>query len=106
MTKRIEYIDYAKCIAILLVVSGHIIQCFYILGTKDSLFTFIYSFHMPLFFFLSGYVAQITRERSFAKGVFPYLVRKMETLLVPFLVWSLLINRYIDILPPPHIPII
>jgi surface polysaccharide O-acyltransferase-like enzyme len=56
---------------------------------------------MSLFFFLSGYVALMTRERSFSKGIFPYLFRKAETLLVPFLVWSLLVNRFIDILPPP-----
>ena len=102
MTKRIEYIDYAKCVAILLVVSGHIIQCFSVRGTGDPLFKFIYSFHMPLFFFLSGYVAQMTRERLIAKGVIPFLLRKVETLFVPFLVWSLVILNYIDILNSPH----
>ena len=104
---RIVYIDYAKCVAILLVVSGHIIQCFSVCGKDDPLFKFIYSFHMPLFFFLSGYVAQITRERSLLRGVIPFLLRKIETLFVPFLVWSLVIHNYIDILPPPkHLTII
>ena len=59
---------------------------------------------MPLFFFLSGYVVQMTWAKSFAHGVLPFLLRKVETLMTPFLVWSLLINGYIDtsnILPPP-----
>jgi fucose 4-O-acetylase-like acetyltransferase len=51
MSKRIEYLDIAKGIGILLVVLGH--NDFEVI----SLFTqrLIYSFHMPLFFFLSGY---------------------------------------------------
>lgn len=55
---RISYIDQLKGIAILLVVLGHVIgynNC------EDSfLWRFIYSFHMPLFMFISGYVAQMT----------------------------------------------
>ena len=46
--KRIEYIDIAKGIGMILVVIGHCIN--------DKTFpgTWIYSFHMPLFFVLSG----------------------------------------------------
>lgn len=46
-TKRIIWIDNAKAIAIILVIIGHI-------SGVGILGTFIYSFHMPLFFFLSG----------------------------------------------------
>ena len=51
MSKRIEYLDIAKGVGILLVVLGH--NDFEVI----SLFVqrLIYSFHMPLFFFLSGY---------------------------------------------------
>lgn len=99
--KRLEYIDYAKCIAIFFVVAGHVIQSFFVRSTDDPLFKFIYSFHMPLFFFLSGYVTQLTTwEKGFSKGVQSFLLRKVETLLMPFLVWSLIINRYVDILSP------
>ncbi|MGD8406542.1 MAG: acyltransferase family protein [Anaerolineales bacterium] len=49
--KRIEYIDIAKGIGILLVALAHAdISLF-----SPYLHKFIYSFHMPLFFFLSGY---------------------------------------------------
>lgn len=46
-TRRITWIDNAKAIAIILVIIGHI-------SGVGILGTFIYSFHMPLFFFLSG----------------------------------------------------
>jgi len=51
MTKRIEYIDIARGIGILLVVLAHN-DFAYISGFGHKL---IYSFHMPLFFLLSGY---------------------------------------------------
>ena len=51
MPKRIEYLDIARGIGILLVVLGH--------NDFAALSPFfhqvIYSFHIPLFFFLSGY---------------------------------------------------
>lgn len=62
-TRRIEWLDSCKGFAIMLVVIGHIVD-----GYMDAkLFTeysplmnaihnVIYSFHMPLFFTLSGYI--------------------------------------------------
>lgn len=50
MTKRIEYIDIARGMAMLLVILGH---CF--TSVDATLNKFILSFHMPLFFFLSGF---------------------------------------------------
>ena len=62
---RIGFLDATKAFAILLVVWGHIIQqninnCF-----DNSAFSFIYSFHMPLFFILSGMFLGKQFERSF-----------------------------------------
>ena len=51
MSKRIEYIDIARGIGILLVVLGH--NDFGYISPFG--YKLIYSFHMPLFFFLSGY---------------------------------------------------
>lgn len=49
MTKsnRIEEVDISKGIGMVLVIMGH-------LCVSASLRNFIYSFHMPLFFILSG----------------------------------------------------
>lgn len=45
--KRIEYIDTAKGIAMLCIVAGH-------LGV-DSVNRIVFSFHVPIFFIISGY---------------------------------------------------
>ncbi len=48
--KRIQWVDFAKGIAIILVVMAHVI-------TKETpLINFIYTFHMPFFFVMAGYL--------------------------------------------------
>ena len=81
MAKRVEYIDIAKGIGILLVVMGHndfgLVSPFF--------YKFIYAFHMPLFFFVSG---------MFFKADVPFLVlvrRRFNSLLKPYLVIILII---------------
>jgi polysaccharide biosynthesis protein PslL len=74
MSKRIEYLDIAKGIGILLVVLGH--NDFEVI----SLFIqrMIYSFHMPLFFFLSGYF--INASVPF----FDFFKKRFNALMKPF----------------------
>jgi len=81
MNKRIEYIDIARGIGILLVVLGHN-DFGYI-----SLFGYklIYSFHMPLFFFLSGFF--FNPNLTFI----PFLKKRFHGLLKPYLVTIFLI---------------
>lgn len=74
MSKRIEYIDIARGIGILLVVLGHndfaIVSPF---GHK-----LIYSFHMPLFFFLSGYFINPNSE------FWTFFKKRFNSLLKPY----------------------
>ncbi|HUF00293.1 MAG TPA: acyltransferase family protein [Anaerolineales bacterium] len=81
MSKRIEYLDIARGIGILLVVLGH--NDFEVI----SLFIHqvIYSFHIPLFFFLSGYF--INTSIPF----FDFLKKRFNSLLKPFVFTILLI---------------
>ena len=54
-TKRIYKWDNLKCFLIVMVVIGHFVNQYApISNTMKSLSLFIYSFHMPLFIFLSG----------------------------------------------------
>jgi len=79
--KRIEYIDIAKGIGILLVALAHADVSLF----SPYLHRFIYSFHMPLFFFLSGY---------FFNPEIPFwtlLKKRFNTVLKPYLVTILLI---------------
>lgn len=75
MPRRIEYLDIARGIGILLVVLGH--NDF---GAISPFFhRVIYSFHIPLFFFLSGYF--INTSLSF----FDYLKKRFHAVLKPYL---------------------
>lgn len=92
--ERLHYIDQLKGIAIFLVVIGHIIQ----MNSKDFennvLFSIIYSFHMPLFMFISGYVAFKSTKANIFQSYFKFLVKRVRTLLIPFLSWQLLVNPF------------
>lgn len=80
--KRIEYIDIAKGIGMILVVIGHTIN------GKTFPGTWIYSFHMPLFFILSGLCFSEKKYPTF----FPFLRKRVQTLLLPCIYFSLLIT--------------
>ncbi len=80
MSKRIQYIDIAKGIGILLVVLGHNDLSAY----HPMLHRFIYAFHMPLFFFLSGIFFNPDRD-------FKTLVKKRFDGLIKPLIFSLLL---------------
>lgn len=85
MEQRIEHIDAAKGILMLLVVVGHILNYAnqdYDIIPYVMLQEFISSFHMPAFFVLSGMLTNIQkwRNRSFGE----YLTRKIKTLIVPY----------------------
>ena len=81
MSKRIEYLDIAKGVGILLVVLGH--NDFEVISV--FLQRLIYSFHMPLFFFLSGYFLNTTIP------FFDFVKKRFNSLLKPFLFTVLLI---------------
>ncbi|WP_321519209.1 acyltransferase family protein [uncultured Bacteroides sp.] len=93
MNSRIEYIDRLKGFAILLVVIGHFIECNVVKGYLHPLYSFIYFFHMPLFMFISGYVAKkyLKVELAKPKEAFTFINKKIRSLIIPYLTWSLLI---------------
>ena len=70
--ERIEWIDEAKGVGIILVMLGH---CY----LHERFCVWFYAFHMPLFFVLSGYT--FSGKGSFAI----YLGKKIKTLLVPYI---------------------
>jgi Fucose 4-O-acetylase and related acetyltransferases len=85
---RIEWIDSAMGIGILCVVLAHI----YVNGYITD---FIYLFHMPLFFFIGGYLYKPTDDY---KG---YFVKKVKHLLVPYFVF-LAIFQFGEMLTPSY----
>lgn len=87
--KRIVWIDTLKGFAILLVVMGHVCQMRFPISGK-WLADIIYSFHMPLFLFLSGLFARKAVEAVDNRQVNGYIIKKTRQLLVPFFVWMIL----------------
>ncbi|MGN5151061.1 acyltransferase family protein [Aeromonas enteropelogenes] len=88
--KRNEYLDYLKGILISLVVLGHSIQVSRINFDDNFLFRVIYSFHMPFFFLVSGYLA-FSQLKKKGISVFSFK-RKVVMLLIPFIGWYLIYN--------------
>ena len=88
MLHRDSYFDNAKFLLIFLVVFGHLIQQL----TKDSatiqtLYYWIYIFHMPAFIFLSGF---------FAKGIGnkKYILKLVKKLLLPYVIFQVFYSSY------------
>lgn len=79
-------LDALKGFAILLVVLGHSIQWHVKDFDNNILFRIIYSFHMPLFMFISGYLA-FGRIKAFD---IRYIYKKFKGLIIPCVAWYLL----------------
>lgn len=79
--------DFIKGIAIFLVVFGHCINEMYFMSSKCNLDIWIYSFHMPIFVFISGWFA----SSSLNRGVIYCLKNKGYRLLLPAFIWSSII---------------
>ncbi len=76
--KRDEYIDWLKGFAIFLVVYAHSWQI------SNTMFWFIYRFHMPLFFCISGYL--FSSKKSFKD----FIKTKIKTLILPYFVFFII----------------
>jgi len=78
---RLAYVDIAKGIAMLLVIIGH---CSY---SEKMLVGWLYSFHMPLFFALSGFTFRVEKHTSFRE----ILSAKAKQLIIPYFSFSALL---------------
>jgi len=91
--ERIVWIDYAKAFAIVLIVASHVQHQLLKMGLclDTGVYHYVdgalYSFHVPLFFFLSGL---FFRAAFHKRGFKLFAISKLRTILYPFLVWSLL----------------
>lgn len=99
MKARLEWIDSLKGFAILLVVMGHVIpwsiyEFESISKTNpDSVLIWhiIYSFHMPLFMFVSGFLFGLSHYSSFKDFLIKIVIIKGKKLLVPYFITGILI---------------
>lgn len=88
MKPSLSHISFMQTFGILLVVLGH---SFFRVSADLWLIRWIYGFHMPLFFFISGYLLRYTHSDLRAvtlTGQGAFLARKARRLLVPYVVIS------------------
>lgn len=78
--KRIYWVDMAKGIAIILVILGH-------MPFDENVISFIYAFHMPLFFIISGFFCMEGMEMSLKK----FFKKRFKRLIIPYLIFGILI---------------
>ena len=78
-TNRIEYIDIFRSFGILTMVMGHV-------GYGKIFDFFIHAFHMPMFFWISGF---LFKHKSKSEVSFrTWVLRKAKTLLLPYVVFG------------------
>lgn len=82
--KRDASIDSLRGLAILLVVFGHSLQYTNTDFDNNVLFRIIYSFHMPLFMFISGYVSFFGQDK-----IVSGFKKRAALLLFPFFSWAI-----------------
>lgn len=83
---RQDWLDVLKCIAMFAVIVGHASTG----ETPDTLRYYIYAFHMPLFFIISGMTYNLQMKKR--HYTFPELLKnKSKTLLWPYLIFNLLV---------------
>lgn len=106
MSKRIEWIDVAKGIGIILVVIGHVFpdaSAAEGIGIPFYKFVYelIYSFHMPLFIFLSAILGTRLLEKMNSEQIRNFFIKKARRLLIPYfcigilyIPFRLILSRY------------
>lgn len=78
---RIEYIDIFRSFGIILMIMGHV-------GFTSYFDHFIHAFHMPMFFFVSGFFFKSKSKEELS--VVDFLKKKIKTLLIPYLSFGIL----------------
>lgn len=116
MKEHFKWVDRAKAIGMMLVVLGHALADTMLAkntgNASQILFNIIYSFHMPLFFFLSGFCGAKVLEILDFKQKKQYVFSRFRRLMIPYFFVGLLyiplkmiltneVNTQIDVLKLP-----
>lgn len=91
MKKRIEWIDILRAISMFIVILGHT-------AIKDEYQKIIYSFHMPLFFFISGLVfnphKNLTNKQFVKKKFKAYIIPYFWMNIITLPLWIINFKMY------------
>lgn len=92
--KRLYYLDSARGFALLSVIIGHIYQ------PNNALITWIYSFHVPLFFIISGIL--LYYKDTVNKSFLGLISSRIKSILIPYLMFCL-VNIIFEIILNPSL---
>ena len=90
LKQRVTWIDLCKGFAIILVLLGHSYS------TNNRLLMWINSFHMPLFFILSGIL--IGLRKIYERPIKRIFLDNFQSLLIPYFIYSILLTCFIQFL--------
>lgn len=77
LKERIQWVDIAKGFFILFIVIGHVFS-------DGVLRRYVFSFHVPAFFFMSGYCFNACKNKK------DFVIGKIRTIVVPYITFSLI----------------
>ena len=83
MKNRLEYLDVLRGAAVILVIFGHSLQSSFVEYPKLPLYHLIYSIHVPLFVFVSGYLYRFQLK----KKINNFITNRFIRLFIPYLIW-------------------
>lgn len=83
--KQNEWIDVAKGIGILLVIIGHS-------PFNPTIINIIFTFHMPLFFFMGGYLFNYSKYK---KNTILFVSKKAKRLVYPFFITNIIVITFL-----------
>ena len=72
--QRLYRFDNIKFILIFLVVFGHMLEFTPGYTNTHDIYRIIYSFHMPVFIFVSGYFARFSPRKILTTYIWPYIL--------------------------------
>ena len=82
-TQRNSIIDILRGLAIIFVIFGHITHI-------ETLRTYIWGFHIPIFFFISGWVCSIEKQAN----LLSYVKKCVNRILIPYIFFYLITFLY------------
>lgn len=95
--QHFSWIDTLRFIAIVLMVIGHS-------GAPTIITNFIYGFHMPLFFVLSGFLYNDCKWRQ--RGWHSFIKSRFNSYIIPYILWgivNLIVNALYELSHTPNI---
>lgn len=83
MLSQKQYLNIAKAIGIVLIVAGHS----FVEESNSNIRSFVYLFHVPFFFIISGYFY----NDKYTESPLSLVVKRIKTLWWPFCYWSIIL---------------